>query len=301
MEKTIQIKEFLAEHSDKYYTLPYAEIINSQSLNIIHDLLVNGVEHRGWDDTDGVVNLYYSIYYQYVKGRFNKLGSRQEREALSEIYNAMTTHYLAAIDRGNDMAMYYIGRYYLEMDKHDLMEKYYTMAIAKNNIHALYDLGRYYQCRVENKIPYRSVPAGCGEWKEEFDDSHGMTKLDYCQKCEEYAKMKQCYVTGAYLSSRSCIDELNEFLHAIFDVEFAIEVYSCLDNDNLIKLNRELCKMYRVMDSICENPWNYKAVSCLKCLECKRDGIICVYLSCGHPICFKCYGKICPLCEMVKE
>jgi len=62
-----------------------------------------------------------------------------------EDYEQMKKYCLLAIDAGNTMAMFNLGRYYKECENnHELFMKYHLMAINEGDTDAIVSLGIYY-------------------------------------------------------------------------------------------------------------------------------------------------------------
>ena len=178
----------------------------------------------------------------------------------------MLEYYLMILDHGpinsiHIKAMLKLARYYLDKERDiNSMRKYYLMAFENGSEEGIIKLAEYYQ------------------------------------KKKEYDRMRCYLLEGAVeIHSKQCMNKINQFLASEFDIDFAFEAYEYLDEHNLDKVNKIICKVIRLSK---DEPTNMLSRFC--CLACKQENIECVFMKCGHPICYQCYGKACPLCSNSK-
>ena len=156
MDKIAEIKRILLA-----IDMEYIEITNEQSIDIIHDLFIKNVNCEPITE-DGIVYLYYGIYYNHIKKNHDllkkyylmaagkgttsglvKLGNYYRLE--HKDYQQMTKYYLMAIDKGNTAGMCNLANYYYETEQYKKMKKYFHKAIAMGDTDGMVGIGLYYK------------------------------------------------------------------------------------------------------------------------------------------------------------
>ncbi len=120
----------------------------------------------------------------------------------------------------------------------------------------------------------------------------------YFKQQNQYDNMTRYWFIGASLYDQDCITSINSYLQNDYALDFAMYMYSFLNKNNLNKLNKIICNFYKLEDKLKkfdygklkEVTFNFECIKCLKVAKC-------VFLYCGHAICYSCFGKNeCRLC-----
>ena len=286
----------------------FIETIPEKSLDIIYDLLINNIRY----DDDylkiidvGIVYVYYAIYYEFFEENMSHMTKyyllaidKGETGAMVNLgdyylqlkeYQQMIKYYLMAVEKGNSIAMRYLGNYYRYMKKdHDLMKKYYLMAIDNDDSRAMKQLANYFQYEVKDYDLMEKcylLPIEKGTNIEMITRAVDQLIYHYKKIVRDEAKIKEYLLIGANHGLQHCINELNHQLSKKFDVKFATKAYAYLDKKNLDQLNDILCFALKMAHGSPEIIYRFA------CSICKANDIECVFLKCGHPICYKCYSN----------
>ncbi len=155
------------------------------------------------------------------------------------------------------IAMNNLGHYYEEQKDYENMKKYYLMAIEKGYPDSMSNLGYYY---LEQK---------------------------------DYENTKKYFLMGAEMNHQISIKAINDYLEENFDICFASKAYRYLSETNLKKLNEKICECYKFFE---ESKDFTEAATKFECINCYNSEN-CVFLKCGHGICYKCHGQLCRLCS----
>ena len=198
-------------------------------------------------------------------------------------------YYLMAIEKGDSEAMNYLGLFYEERGNYDLAEKYYQMAAEKGYRDAMYNLGLHYEQNQPNLVlakKYFMMAAEQGDTDAMYDLGCYYVEID-----KEFAV--KYLLMGAGNESQVCIDKINNMLTLKFDVGLAIKAHAFLDEANLNELNKIISLVLQMTNDGSQNQIVYRFC----CMVCKENDIECVFLKCGHPVCFRCYRTECALCQ----
>jgi tetratricopeptide (TPR) repeat protein len=266
-----KIIEYLGKKS-----LIYVKIENEASLKIIYDSLIHNNLLDPEEFQDPIIYFYYGVYYNHVKN--NK--------------EMMKMHYLMAIDKGCDHAMHNIARYYQDNKDCSKAEKYYLMAIEKGNSNSMFSLSVYYEYKndYDKMLKYLSMMIEKGFITEQL-----IQKLtSYYEKQKDLTQVKKYTIMGTNLNFASCIGKINTSLQDDFDLDLAIECYNHLNEHNLTRLNKLMSSFNKIKRESPMNLINVTAIiDCTNCLE----TMDCIFIKCGHPICYHCFGQKCRLCD----
>lgn len=144
--------------------------IPAESIDIIHDLLVDGNFNEP-DPKNIVQLLYFGQYYRSLENYENmaKYYSMAIENGYYKMacwlgwhyeeitnYDKMQKYYSIAAENGDATAMNNLGMYYHDIQDYANMMKYYLMAIEKGNHMSMYNLAIYYESKKddENAIKY---------------------------------------------------------------------------------------------------------------------------------------------------
>lgn len=237
---------------------------------------------------------YYLMAIEQNKGGSNiaiiKLAAYYQ--SIGEI-DQMIKYYNMGIERGHDYAIMCLGAYYEDVGNVEMMMKYYLMGVEKGCAACMLSLGKYYANidDTEQMEKYHLMAHRCG-------NENGMRYLaDYYEKKKDYAKVKEYLIKCIIELDRStrCKRRINEMLATNFDIDLALDVQPCLDNNNMARLNKAICRVLYLANDPSDNMNDIVCHFC--CVLCKKEDVQCVYLECGHTVCYRCYGKAkCSLC-----
>jgi TPR repeat protein len=283
----------------------YVKIQDRTSLKIIYNLLINNkIEYDNFKDS--MIFLYYGIYYKIKKD-----------------FQSMKNHYLIAIHLGNSYAMYNLGNHYYSQKDYENMKKYLNLSISYGNTFALVQLGEYcLESRdFENMKRYMMLAAEKGNLnaimrlinyfecteidlrqKEKYlimaiekNDINSYRKLllSYIEM-KDYDRFKEFFLKYPHLYNNEIIYEFNNILFNNFDFEIAVESYSYLDERNLHRLNEIMCQLMKMKNHVHSNL--SQVMTQIDCTQCHKVSE-CVFLKCGHPVCYQCYNQKCGICN----
>ena len=218
--------------------IDYEEIIDEESIDIVHDLYLNN-NKRELTTEDGIVYLYYGEYYNYIEKDVEQ----------------MKKYYLLAIDSGNGKAMYRMAVYYQKEENYDEMIKYYLMAIDKNNCMAMNKLAEYYHSlnNYDEMRKYYFMAI-------ERSDVLAMINIaHFYQKNKKYRQMKKYYLMAIDLDSDVAMTNLAHYYKTIArDNDLAIKYYlMAVENENSYAMFN-LGKLYQEIGEGCEAKAYYK-------------------------------------------
>ncbi len=115
----------------------------------------------------------------------------------------------------------------------------------------------------------------------------------YYKEQKDYENMKKYYLMAAEMNHQISIKAINDYLEENFDICFACKAYNCLSENNFKKLNEKICEHYKFFEELNNFTEATLKFECINCYNLEN----CVFLKCGHGICYKCHGQLCRLCS----
>ena len=216
----------------KEIKLKFVEISNNSSIDIVYDLLVNGLEHdnkmlKAIDDS--VVYFYYGYCYQYIKKDYAKMKNYYIDAIIKCNNDAMIElqEYYREIEQNNGLALFYIALYHEKLSNYPKMKQYYSMAISKGNILAMFNLGLYYHQIEKNYVEMKkhylmaiekgSVMAmfNLGYYYQYTEPDRGLMRKYYSMAMENNDKKAIRSILADYYNNagqKYCIDEANDIV-----------------------------------------------------------------------------------------
>ncbi len=267
MEPLQEIIDYFCKHNIKIENVE----LEKDEIEIIHNLIFKN-DFKEDVSNDSRILFWYGLYFltKYECSRAKKYlliafenGSSSAAVSLGNYrnkmgdYESMKRYYLMAIEKGNDYAMNNLGHHYYKKKDYENMKKYFLMAIEKGNSNAMYNLAYYYMDQ------------------------------------KDYENMKKYFLMAAGMNNESSIKAINDYLEVNFDICFACEAYHCLGEANLRKLNEKICEHHKLAEELKSFTDATTKFECINCYNLEN----CVFLKCGHGICYKCHGQSCRLCS----
>lgn len=334
MDKLTQVKNFLDYHVFRYDEILSDKCLDIIHDLLINNIKPTNELLQELDDD--VIYLFYGIYYERIEENIEKSigyyllsANKGNHHAMNNLgrcyedleeYDLVMKYYLMAIDKGSVRAMNNLGLYYhQEIKNYELTEKYLLMAIEKDEPLAMYNLGTYYQ-KIGNyglmeKYLLMAIEKGDTDAMVELAE-HYQAKIDKngdylkyylmaidngryeivsrLQEVIDKEEFERYLILGADHGSEKCIRKINRILDKFFDIELATKAHAYLNDQNLAILNKTICHVLRIAEKNSSAEILYRFC----CVDCKEGDINCVFLKCGHPVCYRCYDDAkCRLCN----
>jgi TPR repeat protein len=268
------------DHMIKYYSMAI-------DLGCTHSMYNLGMYYQEQKNYDSMIN-YYLMAAEL--GHCNAISRLCRYYEKTKNYDAMMKYYLMAVELGDCYAMYGLGRYYEKTEKYNAMMKYYFMAINLGDSDAMNNLGLFYekQGNYDSMIKYYLMAIDQG-------NSSAMHNLGiYYDEQQDYDNMMKYYLMGAHAMHIGCINSINNYLArtTIQELNFkSIELaYRFLSPTNKELVNKIITSIMNIT--------NHNMLADKMCIICQELSL-CIFMSCGHPICKKCFDtsiRTCMLC-----
>ena len=258
------------------------DIDNNILLDKIDDLLFDDIIDEKLTDPDYLNSI--GIYY-HIDHKINK--------AINYYQKAIEVHSIDAICNLSSLYQYQLGDI-------QLAKKYLLMGCEKNSTRCMYLLGILYQYQLNDiQLAKKYLLMGC-----EKNSTRCMYSLGILYKSlNEYNLADKYFLFGAnnYLIdikyAKKCIAEINLSLDCDFNIDLAIKAYDYLDDYNMNEFNERICNSLKLINKIKKN----EPIMALVEIECVCCQITeqCVFMKCGHSICYNCYlnKTSCRLCK----
>lgn len=211
--------------------------------------------------------------------------------------------YRSAIERGNYDAAGKLGEFMFNTGKHDEAKNLFELGCSNGNVMCIKLLSVYYKFKQDYESSYKYL-----EMAAEYDDIDSLTEISAKNRAlyfstfkdEYYEKMKKYYLILLHKGIKSTETYINDSIKSIpvkKIVDFYSSFYDFLNDKNKRDFNI-------IITSILKAGKNDQAyLTKILCINCKKEEL-CVFIKCGHPICYCCYNtnkNVCSLCGTIEE